>query len=85
VPRLALSRLSAAVPWISGARTLPTAVVPLVDVRRSAIVRRGTVGLAAEWDGTPIILTNATRQSDSSIRKPRESRNSAQPKSGRAP
>jgi hypothetical protein len=85
VPRLALSRLVAALPWISDARTLDAVVVPLVDVRRSTIMRQGTVGLAAEWDGTPIILTNATRQSDSSIRKPRESRNSAQPNARRAP
>jgi hypothetical protein len=61
VPQVAASRFVNAAPWISAARTLDGVIVPLVDVRGSAIVRQGALGLTAEWDGTPLILTTARR------------------------
>lgn len=45
---LALQALIARAPWLE-----PRAVVPLVDVRRRVIARRGVGGLTADWDGTP--------------------------------
>jgi hypothetical protein len=37
-------------PWLD-----PAAIVPLVDTRLQAIVRRGRSGLAAEWDGVLLV------------------------------
>jgi hypothetical protein len=37
-------------PWLG-----PADIVPLVDTRPQAIVRRGRSGVAAEWDGALLI------------------------------
>jgi hypothetical protein len=42
--------------WIDEARWLdPETIVPLVETRLTAIVRRGRSGVSAEWDGGLVI------------------------------
>jgi hypothetical protein len=60
-PLLAEARLSRSAPWLAQAAALDRVLVPLVDVRRTAIVHQDALGLAADGDGTPIILTHTER------------------------
>ena len=44
-------------PWLD-----PGTIVPLIDTRLHAVVRRGRTGAAMEWDGGIVIATPATRE-----------------------
>jgi hypothetical protein len=55
----AFANLVAAVPWAFREGVRGGGLVPLIDAGAWAIVRRGSVGLAATWDGTPILSTSA--------------------------
>jgi hypothetical protein len=43
-------------PWLD-----PETIVPLVDTRLQAIVRRGRSGLTAEWDGGVVVAGSRPR------------------------
>ena len=53
--------LTSRAPWlVRSAAALDAAVVPLVDTRTWAVIRRGRAGVAVEWDGT--LLLDGVRQ-----------------------
>ena len=52
-----LQSLIGAAPWLD-----PETIVPLIDTRRQAIVRRGLSGVSSEWDGGLVLAgANASR------------------------
>lgn len=56
----ALSDLARALPWaIERGRLTSSAFIPLVEAGGWAIVRRGAVGISADWDGTPRLVFSA--------------------------
>jgi hypothetical protein len=58
----AIGRLIVSAPWLaadSPPRDLASAMVPLVDTRLQAVVRRDRLGLGVAWDGTVTIARHA--------------------------
>lgn len=51
-----LSALISRAPWLGSQTGLRQAVVPLVDTRARALIRRDRVDLGVDWDGTVTIL-----------------------------
>jgi hypothetical protein len=52
-----LKALADRAPWLD-----PATIVPLVDTRLHAVVRRGRSGLSTEWDGGIVLALPAIRQ-----------------------
>jgi hypothetical protein len=52
-----LKGLAFRAPWLD-----PGTIVPLVDTRLHAVVRRGRSGLSMEWDGGIVLALPAVRQ-----------------------
>jgi hypothetical protein len=61
-PCVSAARLQRAIPWLD-ATTERRWLFPLIDSRDYVLVRGGRVGLAMDWDGTPVVLPSWGGQS----------------------